>query len=197
MTKGNHETTLHPYFYNNRKTLYPNSYIHSRRLDTNEAQRIVSTNPDFEYLNDSGTSFKGIKIWGTPWVRKCGVWAYMLDDDAHAHKVFAQIPSDTDILLSHSPTFGLLDIYNKRKFVFDEETNSTVKKRVPANLGCPILGEYVQKLVPKLHVFGHVHESYGWNHYQTGGTLSVNASSCTIDYSPDNKPILVNYYLNK
>jgi hypothetical protein len=38
------------------------------------------------------------------------------------------------------------------------------------------------------HIFGHIHEGYGvWT---DGTTTYVNASTCTLRYKPDNKPIV-------
>ena len=40
-----------------------------------------------------------------------------------------------------------------------------------------------------LNVFGHIHEGYGV--YTNEDTSFVNASICTRDYHPTNKPIII------
>ena len=53
----------------------------------------------YEYLSDSGYTYK---IYGTPWCTKYGNWNFMLDSENLAKK-YAQIPNDTDILITHMP----------------------------------------------------------------------------------------------
>ena len=191
---GNHETTLDAYFYNNRKTLYPNSYIHSKKLDTTKAMQIMTSNPDIDFLLDSGTTYRNQKIWGTPWVPQCGVWGFMYRTKEEAIDRFSLIPEDTDILLSHCPPHGVLDLASKKKYVFNEDTCETELKKVPEHFGCPFLAERVVKVKPKAHFFGHIHESSGWTQNEESGMLSVNSCICDPLYSPDNKPKIVNYY---
>ena len=56
--------------------------------------------------------------------------------------------------------------------------------------GCTNLLRVVQQRVkPVLHVFGHIHEGYGLT--SDGTTAFANASSCNINYNPNqlNPPI--------
>lgn len=65
-------------------------------------------------------------------------------------QLFAQIPSDTDILITHSPPKNILDSFE------DEPING------PRRYGCQILRDQVLKRIkPLYHIFGHVHEGYG------------------------------------
>ena len=155
---------------------------------------IMTSNSDFEFLLDSGTEFRGQKIWGTPWVPKCGVWGFMYSSEEDARSKFSMIPDDTDILLSHSPPFGKRDIASKKKYVFNDKTCATELKRVPVHCGCPVLAEEVSRIRPTVHFFGHIHESSGWIFDDQTGVLNVNTSICDPLYSPDNKPIIVNNY---
>ena len=53
-----------------------------------------------------------------------------------------QIPSDTDILVTHGPPFGFGDMTSGRN-----------------NVGCKDLYEQVStRIKPKFHIFGHIHE---------------------------------------
>lgn len=45
-----------------------------------------------------------------------------------------------------------------------------------------------QRVKPKYHVFGHIHEGYGIS--SDGETTFVNASTCDIKYKPNNAPIV-------
>ena len=67
------------------------------------------------------------------------------------------IPDDTDVLITHRPPFGILDL--------------RFGKGEPA--GCELLLKRVQEIEPRVHLFGHIHGSYG--KVQIGRTLFVNA----------------------
>lgn len=115
-------------------------------------------------LNDSGHTYRGIKIWGSPVQPEFHGWAFNRSATAIAPH-WAMIPDDTDILVTHGPPRGILDLahgYN------------------PA--GCPLLLKRVQEVKPKLHVFGHVHESRGM--LRRDGTVYVNAACLDRRYEP-------------
>ncbi len=67
-----------------------------------------------DYLCDSGTEFQNLKIWGSPWTRsfkgmnkKCK--AFTCHTEEQLGEKFALIPDDTDILITHSPPWTILD----------------------------------------------------------------------------------------
>lgn len=113
-------------------------------LDLNEKEF-----PDFEYLCDSGTEFEGLKIWGSPWSvlfngvhRNCK--AFMVSESKMINK-FDMIPSDTDILMTHTPPYLILDENSRR---------------------CPcgslqLLYQLETRVFPSFHFFGHIHENHG------------------------------------
>ena len=82
------------------------------------------------------------------------------------------IPKDTDVLITHGPPAGILDQTYEGQHV-----------------GCADLRRYVSMIKPKVHIFGHIHESYGREKKE--GTVFVNASICTGSYRPINLPIVV------
>jgi len=131
---------------------------------------------DIEYLCDSGTEFEGLKIWGSPWTAKFyrqnpECMAFALDADDLKEK-WALIPEDTDILVTHSPPRNVLDhAYHKRT-------------------GCPDLRSVINKIEPKLHVFGHIHECGGQIRDFTG-MQCVNASVVDQNYNHINKPVRI------
>jgi Icc-related predicted phosphoesterase len=47
----------------------------------------------------------------------------------------------------------------------------------------------VDRVQPRLHVFGHVHGGYG--EYRRGFTTPLNCSICDERYDPTNKPIAI------
>lgn len=123
------------------------------------------------YLCDSGTEFEGWTIWGSPYTPTFCNWYFMRDRGPAIKKHWDMIPSNTDILVTHGPPYGILD-----------------KNSDGEHCGCRDLLEAVQRVKPKLHIFGHIHEEYGI--FQVAdGTKYINASYVNEYYSPVNKPV--------
>lgn len=132
-----------------------------------------------DYLFDSETEFQGYKIWGSPWTQtfygmnpRC--MAFTLDTEDELSKKWEKIPNDIDILITHSPAYGIGD-----------------KTCRGPHVGSYSLSEHVGKMKPpKLWVWGHIHEAYGeWT--CTKECRLVNASYVNEFYQPLNKPIRV------
>lgn len=145
--------------------------------------------PDkIHYLCDSATEFCGMKIWGSPWTTEfigmnphCDAFTvnYGVDSDDWLNEYWGLIPTDTDILITHGPPYGILDenIYG-------------------IHCGSKSLRDKVEIIKPKLHVFGHIHEQGGLTYryqcpYEDRDTTFVNASLMNERYQPVNKPVRV------
>jgi Icc-related predicted phosphoesterase len=143
----------------------------------------------FDYLCDSGTEFEGLRIWGSPWTTrfegmnpKC--MAFTVDDDYELSRKWAEIPDFTDILVTHSPAWGMFDGWCADQHYGSRSLLHWIARHLP---------------ILKLHVHGHIHEGYGKYDIrdlqkQLGDPpcpVYVNASHMTIDYRPENKPIRV------
>lgn len=130
---------------------------------------------DFIYLEDSGIEFEGLKVWGSPWTPTFLNWHFMKDRGDPIKEKWDLIPEDTDILITHGPPFGVQDFVNKRT----------------GCQGCEMLRDAILRIMPRLHVFGHIHESPGVCAFN--GILCVNASIMDEHYRPKNKPIRIEY----
>ena len=133
-----------------------------------QKQRILDLN--FTYLQDSVVEIDGMKFWGSPWQPFFCDWAFNLPRDGDRIKeVWSLIPEDTQILITHGPPLGTLDLT-----MFDE------------SVGCAALAERIPKL-PKLkaHIFGHIHHSHGYK--EVDGVHYFNSSVCDESYMPKNK----------
>ena len=108
-------------------------------------------------LHDETVVLNGLKIYGSPWINELEGAAYSLDHDQICEKWDA-IPDDTDILITHVPPYGILDL-----------------ARNGENWGCRLLAERVESLNLRIHCFGHVHASYGTD--DRFGVTFVNASN--------------------
>lgn len=124
------------------------------------------------YLNDSGVTLGGLRFWGSPVTPYFFNWAFNRRS-REIGRHWDLIPAGTDVLITHGPPFGLLD--------------GVGPEREP--VGCPQLARTVAAIKPRLHVFGHIHESYG-SHHQ-GGTHYLNASICNAEYQVAQAPVVV------
>ena len=146
---------------------------------------------DTTYLCDSGTQFEGLKLWASPWTKtfpgmnpKCK--AFTVDTEEELAGKLSLIPEDTDILITHSPLYGILD-----------EVDFSEGYSIAVHVGSTSLRTRVGELRLKLHVFGHVHEGYGTYRSnlefidRPGWPIYVNASHVNERYEPVNKPIRI------
>lgn len=132
-------------------------------------QKIIPDN--IIYLNDSGCVIDGIHFWGSPITPEFYNWAFNRQRGKDIAKHWKLVPQNTDVLITHGPPFGKLDT----------TTNNY-------RTGCEDLLKTVQKIKPKYHIFGHIHEAYGMIYDEN--TTFVNA--CILDerYRIKNAPIL-------
>jgi Icc-related predicted phosphoesterase len=128
-------------------------------------------------LHDSGAEIEGIKFWGsgiTPWFYD---WAFNRERGADIKKHWDLIPEDTEVLVTHGPPFGILDM------TLPSYGNGQ-------NVGCEELIAKIWKTQVKLHVFGHIHEGRGTK--RELDKLFVNASTLDEKYRMNiNEPIRV------
>src|SRR4029079_3696104 len=75
----------------------------------------------FDYLRDSGTIYKKLKIYGSPWTPTFLDWHFMKERGAEIKKKWDSIPYGTDILVTHGPPFGIQDKTKEGNFAGCEE----------------------------------------------------------------------------
>lgn len=120
------------------------------------------------YLNNSHVTIEGLKIHGMPMFSE----DIISGDDI---KNTEAIPDDADIVVTHQPPMGILDLSEG------------------INYGCMFLLARITAVSPACHLFGHVHNSYGITHI--GNTIFSNAAVLDEDYRLKNEPRLLD--LNK
>lgn len=113
-------------------------------------------------INES-IEIEGLKFYGSPATPFFHDWAfnYRIND---IMKVWANIPRDTDILITHGPPDGILD------------TNIAGR-----HVGCVDLKDHVTQIKPKIHAFGHIHE-HGGETVEINGTTYINAACDIVQY---------------
>lgn len=116
------------------------------------------------YLCNSGVEIDGVKFYGVP--------MFMCDcvTDRQAKNI-AKIPADIDVLITHTPAYGILD--------FDDNIN----------YGDELLLAKVMEIQPRLHLFGHIHAQHGIT-TEHGITFS-NGAIMNADYTTLNLPNLL------
>jgi len=109
--------------------------------------------PNIIYLQDESYGIydletdKTLNIYGSPWQPEFYSWAFNLPKNGiEIAGKWEAIPDNTDILITHGPSWGSVD---------------TVAGRPWDNLGCELLAERIQRFRPKIHVCGHIHSGYG------------------------------------
>ena len=125
-----------------------------------------------EYLCDRTIVVDGLTIHGSPWCPDLSGFAFYLPSDDLAAK-WRDIPSATDILVTHTPPHGILDLPSSGS----------------PHLGCPHLRRELERIRPRVHAFGHVHASRGERH--ENDTSFYNAAVVSgRDFTLTHHPIL-------
>jgi Icc-related predicted phosphoesterase len=127
----------------------PNKIAISGNHDTSIQARRV-TPGDFAkagiiYLENNSTTIEGLKIWGSPISPSFGDgWAFNMDR-GKIDRVWSTIPEDTDIVVTHGPAKGILDLSVDRDGIMEF-------------CGCTSLRRHIlYRVKPKAFLFGHIH----------------------------------------
>jgi len=142
------------------------------------------------YLEDQAVDILGIRIYGSPWQPLFSHSAFNLPRGEDLLAKWRMIPSDTDILVTHAPPLGVRDAA-----IRPMEHGGHGQPVRTGRAGCQdLLVEVVERVKPRFHIFGHIHEGYGCS--TNGETVFMNASTCTRGYQPINKPLVL-FYMKK
>lgn len=125
---------------------------------------IDGLDPNVHYLCNSGVEIDGVKFYGVP----------MFPDDCvtdRQQRNITNIPSDTNVLITHCPAYGILD--------FDDDIN----------YGDELLLTKVMEVHPRIHLFGHIHAQHGI--VKEHGITFSNGAIMNSDYSKPFRPNLL------
>lgn len=145
----------------------------------NEAVKLLcgDGSGNIHYLMDSEITIsvgdEKLRLYGSPWQPRFFNWAFNLDTVDLFDK-WQLIPDGIDVLITHGPPYQILD-----------------RTSTGLEVGCHHLLDAVMDKKPKMHVFGHIHESYGTT--KINDIYFVNASTCTLRYKPSQCPIIFDY----
>ncbi|MEO0476851.1 MAG: metallophosphoesterase family protein [Planctomycetota bacterium] len=110
-----------------------------------------------ELLTDRYIELEGLKIYGTPWCPDLSGFAFYRPD-LGLKKAWRKIPAGLDILVTHTPPWGILDLPSSQS----------------RHLGCQHLLAELDRINPRIHAFGHIHASAGER--VQDGTCYINAA---------------------
>jgi Icc-related predicted phosphoesterase len=125
------------------------------------------------YLQDWGKEIEGLYFYGSPMQLPFNNWAFNRPEEK-LRQHWAAIPDKTDVLITHSPPYMLMDYV---PYSMQHEGSPSLYKEV------------LERVKPKVHCFGHIHEGYGIK--VIDGTTFINASNLDGDYMCVNEPVLI------
>lgn len=125
---------------------------------------ITGLDDNVYYLCNSGIEIHGIKFYGVP------MFMHDCVTDIQSRN-YAKIPADTDVLITHSPPFAILD--------FDDNIH----------YGSNEICEIIRSINLKAHLFGHIHRQHGILHKD--GIVFSNGAIMSEDYSVLNPPSVI------
>ncbi|CAB3397617.1 unnamed protein product [Caenorhabditis bovis] len=126
------------------------------------------------YLQNKEIVIDGVKFYGSSYHPLMGFPFYRTRATELA-ECWKLVPNDTDVLITHTPPLGYLDQFGDERW------------------GCKDLLYVVERIKPRFHVFGHVHERHGTmtnNH-----TTFINAAQCSRNNIIQTRPVI--FYIPK
>jgi Icc-related predicted phosphoesterase len=125
-------------------------------------------------LNNSSITIDGINIYGSPHSLTFGNWWFQ-KTEKELKELYRQIPSNTNILITHAPPFGILD--------------KTVRGDLIGSMS--LLNKIEELLNLKYNIFGHNHELFGI--VKINNVTYINASLLDEKYRLVNMPVIIDY----
>lgn len=158
----------------------------------NHEKSLCRSNPDFDptkilmiadFLDLSDNHYElffkkveinGVKVWGAPITKFIrGYWGFEYTEPQIESLMYELNEGDCDILITHSPAYGILD----------------------NGYGSVEILNAINRIKPKLHLCGHIHETRGFEKRE--GVWHVNAATyetpISIDFTDGEVTNIVEY----
>ena len=149
---GNHDIVLDKFWPSRTKN---NITRHILYEDNLSAKKMIKDS-GIIYLENKDYVYQGIKFYGSPYTPSFHKqnWVFNADRGEEIKKEWSKIPSDTNVLITHGPPYGILDTIPENYKITPEED---VKR------GCEDLINVIKKRLYdlKLCCFGHIHGNTG------------------------------------
>ena len=134
--------------------------------DFTEHSEIKYMKQMFERVNllfNESIEIDGLKIWGSPYSPFFNNWAWMQPDNM-LKEIWDTIPLETEIIVTHTMPYGILDGVLPRM----------------ESVGSLTLRDAIKRVHPYIQIGGHLHESFG--RYTDGKTDYYNVAVMDEQY---------------
>lgn len=149
---------------------YPNKiFICGNHDECMYGANVDGLDHNVHYLCNSSVDIDGVKFYGVP--------MFMSDCvTSRQNRNYTNIPADTDVLITHSPAYGILDLDDGISGEF-------------INYGSEELFNRIATLSLRAHLFGHIHRQHGI--LKQNGVIYSNGAIMNEDYSKLNSPSII------
>ena len=98
------------------------------------------------YIHDKVIEIERLKFFGCNFTPEFNNWAFNLTEKQS--KIYWENAPEADVIICHGPPHGILD-------------KVTPEYRVERSLGCEYFKQYLERVKPKVAIFGHIHGGFG------------------------------------
>lgn len=134
------------------------------------------------YLCHEEAEINGYRVFGSPYsssIYEPSPWSFDYNPKGpRSEALWSQIPDNIDILVTHGPPKGILDVVDDPHVGEDP------------HVGDVNLLYHVKRALPRVHIFGHIHEGFGSYESNVWTTRFYNVCICNVRYQPVN-PVTV------
>lgn len=187
---GNHDLVLDKNFPRDQRKLNNIDSITQMLLEQQHKDALeLIKQYDVTYLCDSSCEYEGIKIYGSPYSPSFhrNYWAFNADRGEEIQRIWSKIPSDVNILMTHTPIYGVMD-----------DVLEYARMEEDPNVGCKDLYNVIKKRLfdLKLSCVGHIHGQLGVVQERISNTRRILCSNGAVLDNEYNilttKPIIIN-----
>ena len=164
---GNHDIVLDSKYAKEKQGQGKIDSIQAMIMQTHhdKAIEVIKAYPSV-YLCNKQFVYDGVVFYGSPYSPSFhrSHWAFNADRGPEIAKVWGKIPSDVQVLLTHTPVYGQRD-----------DLKECADEGEDVHAGCKDLAAVIKKRLHKLqlHLSGHIHDNYGVTLDSVSNTRSV------------------------
>ena len=114
---------------------------------------VIDNETNSTYIHDKVIEIEGLKFLGCNFTPEFNNWAFNLTE--RQSKIYWENAPEADVVVCHGPPYGILD-------------SVTPEYKHHRPLGCIHFKNYLERVKPKVAIFGHIHGGFGhetikWN----------------------------------
>ena len=114
---------------------------------------VIDNKTNSTYIHDKVIEIEGLKFLGCNFTPEFNNWAFNLTE--RQSKIYWENAPEADVVVCHGPPYGILD-------------SVTPEYKHHRPLGCIHFKNYLERVKPKVAIFGHIHGGFGhetikWN----------------------------------